>query len=409
MHKKIAISVASSGIAATLLDGGKTAHSAFKLPINLNFSETPLCNISKQSDAAHVLKECKLIIVWDEATMAHKGGVEALDRTLQDIRSSNRLMGGMTVLVAGDFRQTLPVVPRGTRADEVRACLKSSYLWPKIQVKSLRVNMRVYLRGDPEAEDFSNLLLQIGNGDLQEDDDRKVNIPNNLCSVVKDLKSLSEQIYPNLNILHSENLTWLNERAILTPKNDTAASINDSLLDQLPTEMAKYSSVDSVVELDDVVNYPVEFLHTLNPPGIPPHNLCLKIGAPIMLLRNLIPPKLCNGTRLRVKTLHKHVIEATIFTGCGRGETVFLPRIPLIPYDYHFQFKRLQFPIKVCFAMTINKAQGQSFKVAGVDLRNDCFSHGQLYVACSRVSSPDSLVILLPEGRTKNIVYKEVL
>lgn len=105
-----------------MLDGGKTAHSAFKLPINLNFSETPLCNISKQSEAAHVLKECKLI-VWDEATMAHKGGVEALDRTLQDIRSSNRLMGGMTVLLAGDFRQTLPVVPRGTRADEVGPAL----------------------------------------------------------------------------------------------------------------------------------------------------------------------------------------------------------------------------------------------------------------------------------------------
>ncbi|XP_025424420.1 uncharacterized protein LOC112693526 [Sipha flava] len=269
--------------------------------------------------------------------------------------------------------------------------------------------MRVYLKGDPEAEDFSNLLLQIGNGDLHEDDDRKVNIPNNLCAVVKDIKSLSEQIYLNLNNLHSENLTWLNERAILTPKNDTAASINDSLLDQLPTEIVKYPSVDSVVELEDVVNYPVEFLHTLNPPGIPFHNLCLKIGALIMLLRNLIPPKLCNGTRIQVKTLHKNVIEATIFIGCGMGKTVFLPRIPLIPSDYHFQFKRLQFPVKVCFSITINKAQGQSLKVAGVDLRNECFSHGQLHVACSRVSSPDSLVILSPEGRTKNIVYKEVL
>jgi len=126
-------------------------------------------------------------------------------------------------------------------------------------------------------------------------------------------------------------------------------------------------------------------------------------------MHNLIPPKLCNGTRLRVKTLHKNLIEATIFTGCGMGETVFLSRIPLIPSDYHFQFKQLQFPVKVCFAMTINKAQGQSLKVAGVDLRNYCFPHGQLYVACSRVSSSDSLVILLPEGRTKNIVYKEVL
>ncbi|KAF0765789.1 ATP-dependent DNA helicase, partial [Aphis craccivora] len=77
------------------------------------------------------------------------------------------------------------------------------------------------------------------------------NITNNLCTVVKNLKSLSEQIHPNLNTLHSENLTWLNEIAILTPKNNTPASINDSLLDQLPTEMEKYPSVDSVVELED--------------------------------------------------------------------------------------------------------------------------------------------------------------
>ena len=407
MNKNIAISVASSGIAATLLDGGKTAHSAFKLPLNLNHSETPLCNISKQSDTAYVLRQCKLI-VWDEVTMAHKGGIEALNRTLQDIRGNKRLMGGMTVLLAGDFRQTLPVVPRGTRADEVKACLKSSYLWPKIQVLSLRVNMRVHLKGDQGAEEFAKLLLHIGDGNMR-DVDGLVNIPSNLCTVVKDITSLNTKIYPNLNTSPIDNLTWLKERAILTAKNDTAANINNTLLQQLPAELVTYQSVDSVVELEDAVNYPVEFLHTLNPPGIPPHNLNLKVGAPIMLLRNLIPPKLCNGTRLQVKALHRNVIEATIFTGCGTGETVFLPRIPLIPSDYHFQFKRLQFPVKVCYAMTINKAQGQSLKLVGVDLRDHCFSHGQLYVACSRVSSSDSLVILQPDGKTKNIVYKEVL
>lgn len=63
IYKKIAISVASSEIAATLLYDGKTAHSAFILPINLNYTEIHLCNISKQSDAAHVLREFKLIVM----------------------------------------------------------------------------------------------------------------------------------------------------------------------------------------------------------------------------------------------------------------------------------------------------------------------------------------------------------
>src|SRR6201996_9581617 len=88
---------------------------------------------------------------------------------------------------------------------------------------------------------------------------------------------------------------------------------------------------------------------------------------------------------------------------------MFIPRIPLIPSEYPFEFKRLQFPLKVCFAMTINKSQGQSLKLAGIDLREDCFSHGQFYVACSRVSSPSSLVILASEGIISNVVYKEIL
>ncbi|GFU82926.1 ATP-dependent DNA helicase [Trichonephila clavipes] len=135
-ERSIAIAVASSGIAATLIDGGKTAHSAFKLPLNLHHSESVNCNISKQSDMAHVLREAKLII-WDECTMAHEKGIEALNRTLHDIRGCNQIMRGLTVLLSGDFRQTLPVVLRGTRADIVKACLKTSFLGPHIKVVSL--------------------------------------------------------------------------------------------------------------------------------------------------------------------------------------------------------------------------------------------------------------------------------
>lgn len=109
----IAVGVASSGIAATLILNGRTAHSAFKLPLDLTMAgSSSVCNVSKNSVTARIFKECKLII-WDEVTMAHKYAFEALDRTLRDIRSNNSLMGGITVLLSGDFRQTLPVIPKG--------------------------------------------------------------------------------------------------------------------------------------------------------------------------------------------------------------------------------------------------------------------------------------------------------
>ncbi|XP_065356368.1 uncharacterized protein LOC135950766 [Calliphora vicina] len=406
-HGNIALAVASSGIAATLLEGGKTAHATFKIPLELNHIDMPLCKISKQSNLAQVLRDCKLI-VWDESTMAHKGGFEALNRTLQDIKSNNFVMGGITVLLAGDFRQTLPVVPRGTRADEVKACLKSSHLWHLITKISLKKNMRVYLKGDSSAEKFSEILLKIGNGEFPNVQNRLI-VPVELGVVVKSLAELIEHIYPDIANINTRSNDWLCERAILTPKNERATIINNTILQSFDSPEMEYLSIDSVVEIEEAVHYPVEFLNSLNPSGFPPHKLTLKIGTPVMLLRNFRPPKLCNGTRLRVKTLQKNVIEATVLTGCGKGESVFIPRIPLKSDDYPFEFKRLQFPLKISFAITINKSQGQSLKVAGVDLNEDCFSHGQFYVACSRVSSATDLFILTPDGKTSNIVYKEVL
>ncbi|GFS70663.1 ATP-dependent DNA helicase [Trichonephila clavipes] len=102
---------------------------------------------------AHVVREAKLII-WDDCTIAQKKGVEVLNRTLQDIGGCNQIMGGLTVLLSDDFRQILPVVLRGTRADIVKACLKTSFLWPRINVVSLRINMRVHLQHDLRAEKY---------------------------------------------------------------------------------------------------------------------------------------------------------------------------------------------------------------------------------------------------------------
>ena len=127
------------------------------------------------------------------------------------------------------------------------------------------------------------------------------------------------------------------------------------------------------------------------------------------MLRNINQLKLCNGTRLAVKTLMTNIIEAKILTGPFKGEDVLKPRISMIPTDMSFQFKRLQFPIGLAFTITINKAQGQSLELCGLYLHTDCFSLGQLYVACSRFGNPDNLFIKTDNGTTKNIVYPQVL
>lgn len=113
------------------------------------------------SPVYQVLKDAALLI-WDECTMAHKRSVEAVDRSLQDIRNCTLPFGGLTVVFSGDFRQILPVVERGTRADEVNACLQKSHIWTKIRRLRLTQNMRVALGGGELMEEFSANLLAIG-------------------------------------------------------------------------------------------------------------------------------------------------------------------------------------------------------------------------------------------------------
>ena len=407
-QKNIALAIGSSGIAATLLDGGRTAHSALKLPLNIHTNPNAMCNIKKHSGMATVLKKCK-IIIWDECTMAHKHSLEALDRTLKDLNDNTRLFGGALLLLSGDFRQTLPVIPRATYADEINACLKQSYLWRNVSILRLNINMRVQLQNDPLALSFSEQLLNIGNGKiLLHGNTQCIKLPDNFCNMVATKDALVESIFPDLSANYI-NHAWLCERAILAAKNVDVDAINLKIQQSLPGNEISFKSIDTVVDPDESVNYPVEFLNSLDLPGMPPHKLRLKIGSPIILLRNLNAPKLCNGTRLVIRKIMGNVLEATILSGKFQGEVVLLPRIPMIPSDSPISFRRLQFPIRMAFAMTINKSQGQTMSICGLDLENPCFSHGQLYVACSRVGKPSSLFIYTPQGLTKNIVHQLAL
>ncbi|XP_038720029.1 uncharacterized protein LOC120012664 [Tripterygium wilfordii] len=435
---KIVLAVASSGIASLLLPGGRTAHSRFKIPIQI--SEHSTCDIKKGTQLARLIQESSLI-VWDEAPMVHRYCFEALDRTMRDIlcdndgRDSERLFGGKTILLGGDFRQILPVVAKGTRSDTVNACISRSYLWKHCDIHLLTINMRLSLTGlDPSTQqlmkDFSSWILGIGNGTIEcssskasRDDEMWINLPQHLLleSLDNHIHCISDAIYGDLQIKYSD-IQYLKERAIVTPTNDTVDAINEHLLLRVPTKEIVYYSFDSICRSsgaihDDDLLYPTEFLNSIKFNGLPDHELKLRVNTPIMLLRNLNQTSgLCNGTRLLVNRLGGRVIEATIIGGTNENSRVYIPRIVMSASDgkWPFTLKRRQFPVRLCYAMTINKSQGQTLKEMGLYLPAPVFSHGQLYVALSRVTSFEGLKILLgkdnhaSERETRNVVYSEI-
>ena len=407
----VALATASSGNASKLLNNGTTIHSRFKVPINIQSTST--CSFSASDGTGKLMKLTKLIII-DEMTMSHRYIFEAMDRTLRDVTGLDHPFGGITTVFAGDWRQCLPIIKGGSRGDVIHACLKSSYLWQHIRVFNLRRNMRVELRGD--SKDFSDLLMNIGNGSLYENRDvgeSMVELPQEMFMETASPSDLVEQVFPDFENKYSD-ISWVKSRAILCPTNEECTEINKILLFKVPGSSTIYKSCDMVSQSEAHI-YPVEFLNTIDLQGIPPHHLELKVGAVIILMRNLNPCEgHVNGTRYIIQNLLPHVIDAIAISKSNIGSKNFIPRIWLHTKDatLPFEMKRKQFPVKLAYSMTANKAQGQTLDFVGIYIAREFFSHGQFYVAVSRVGNMDSVKIIFKKENkhhVRNIVYQEVL
>jgi hypothetical protein len=441
----LALATATSGIAATNFVDGQTAHSRFHIPIPVD--ETSTLNIKVQSFHANALK-LAICFVWDELATTDNLNVRAMDRSLRALLHAPAcFLGGKAFVSAGDPRQICPVVPLGTRADIVHHSLfVRDDMWPHFQRHRLTKNMRVHNHGANAA--FAEWLLEVGDGrhpkplstitpsvpdgyielpasmcidTTRTEDDAVSEHPNNAS-----IDGLLDFVYADMETERHTRSDYFNDRIVVTPTLLATDRINTEMTSRMQGRLYEFHSADSVTDTDHPGNFPVEFLNGLDHiTGMPPHVLRLKIGMPVILLRNLRPPGHCNGTRYVVHRVRHRLLELMTIGGSAAGELLLIPRIQMHPGEgdtaWPFTLQRVQFPIVPAFGITINKSQGQTVRILGIFLTTFVFSHGQFYVASSRTGDPTQLRYWIPDTPryrysdgtrayvTKNVVWQEIL
>ncbi|KAJ3707925.1 hypothetical protein LUZ61_011630 [Rhynchospora tenuis] len=354
---KIVLTVASSGLSSLLLEGGVTAYYRFKIPIKLKEGTT--CDIKKHTHLAHLLLQTSLI-VWDEAPMNNKLCFEALDRTMRDIfadqcpNNQTKPFGGVTVVLGGDFRQTLPVIPHGNRFDTVSASITNSYLWPSCHLIKLTINMRLLPSNQSSADRhrlaaFATWLLSVGDGTAptmtlyNSTEPNWIHIPDEyLIHPDGDPEhAMIDAVYPNFEHEY-QNETYLQQRAIITPKNAAVALLNDVVLQRIPGQQHDYYSYDSAIGRESLPEdlqtmFTSDMLNTIISGSMPSHKLSLKIGVPVMLLRNMDQLIMDNLLQVSTLTLTTETQNAKIHGRAVRIWPASDPRRGRV-WKFHFLF-----------------------------------------------------------------------
>jgi hypothetical protein len=419
------LSHSPAGLAALLLAGGSTAHSRGKIPLHLDrFSE---CGIKRGTQLGQLWIEADLLI-FDEAFQCHADLFATLDRSLRKLRQCDRLFGGLTVLIAGDRHQTLPIIKRGTPTQIMSASIVHTEWFRGAAHHELTLNLRLMHRtfATQDARDaaaaFDSWLWKMAKGDLPKVQGDFTPLPQGVRLAQNTRAQLIDTTFGDLNQVSDlmSKADYLAKRAILAPKNVDVQDLNDIVLQKLEGEERLYASNDSCPDDPSFRAYPLELLNQIDLPLMPPHQLKLKKFAVVFVLRNINPQGgLVNGARLMVTNMGSAILHGVLLNGSHKGQYASIPRIPVSTRQddtIGINFVRRQFPVRLAWAMTINKSQGQSLEYVGINFAKSwAFAHGQAYVAFSRAYDNTKVKVLLPDddlGKQNvfaNVVYKEIL
>ncbi len=321
------------------------------------------------------------------------------------------------MLFGGDKRQIAPVVRGGGKMDILRTSIKFSALWKNVQVFHLTAAQR-----DKEDPEYSAFVLSIGEDRAEKirfehEGEGKDLVPLHMVKTVETVEELIQFVYQDV-----ENEESCARRAVLSGTNDNIDTLNELVLNKLKGEKIELLSADSCVSDNaDPENKfaSTEVLHTFTAPGVPQHRLIIKAGCVCILMRNLsFADGLVNGAKVVIRNATNRIVEADLLREGFAPKRVSIPRIlfKFQPMNSALTALRRQFPLRLAYSLTYNKSQGQTLERVGLDLRNDVFCHGQLYVALGRVRNRESIRVLVSPNRiingtaaVANIVYPELL
>lgn len=387
---RIVVCVAASALAASLLEGGHTAHHTLHIPIPAN--DASYCSFT--ASERQVIMTADLLI-WDEASMISQHVADTVDRSLQDMLNNTRPFGGKTIMFTGDFKQLLPVV-RGGKGDNIT--IKRCNWWPNVRQLAFCQNFRA-----GQDIEFARMLEAVGLGVMAE-----VVVPQQ-CQA-SDVGDFVERVYGN-DLLNADV-----NAMVLSLTLDDADTINNYCIQKTAGYCREAHAADSFLNCRHPDLYPPEIVAGIRMPGAPPSCLRMKLGGRYMIIKNM-SKEIFNGVRcVLVAFAGTKCVFVRLISGPATGTTTIIPScVFLISPDQSglpFNIRRRQFPMIIAYAVTVHKAQGQTLAKVGLFVTTDIFTHGQLYTALSRTRGWCNIVVfstLLNPGILANCVCQHVL